>query len=96
MNKSQLSQGLIAGAVALAFASAGVAIAQSTPPSSGINPPISQGQQSTQNTPMGTTGVQSSGGSTSGSSDTLSNSPTPSQDTTAAMPEERAPQADRN
>ncbi|MBX3586679.1 MAG: hypothetical protein KF796_08535 [Ramlibacter sp.] len=91
MNKSQLSQGLIAGAVALAFAGAGVAIAQSTPPSNGINPPISEGQQSTQNTPMGSTGVQGNS-----SSDTLSNSPTPSQDTTAAMPEERAPQADRN
>ncbi|MBX3653334.1 MAG: hypothetical protein KIS62_07415 [Ramlibacter sp.] len=90
MTKTQWTQGLIAGAVALAFAGTGVAIAQSTPPSSGINPPIAEGQQSTQNTPMGSTGVQGN------SSDTLSSSPTPSQDTMAAMPEERAPQADRN
>lgn len=58
-------KGLLA---ATAFTVAGVAIAQSTPPNPAAkNPAIGAGQQSTQTTPMGTTGTpNNAGGSTSG------------------------------
>jgi hypothetical protein len=55
--KTKLTQGLIAGAIAVAFAGGGLAIAQSNPPSTGSDPATAAGQQSTQATPMGSTGT---------------------------------------
>jgi hypothetical protein len=54
----QLSKGVVAGLVAVAFAGAGLAIAQSVPPDPlEENPAIGAGQQSVFQTPMGETGV---------------------------------------
>lgn len=93
--KTKLTQGLIAGAIAVAFAGGGLAIAQSNPPTTGADPATAAGQQSTQATPMGSTGTpagdatmsntQLPTGSTGSSSDTLNNTPV-----------ERDAQADRN
>jgi len=96
--KTKLTQGLIAGAVAIAFAGGGLAIAQSSPPTTGPNAPTASGQQSTQDTPMGTTG-------TPGGSAPMANTQTPmtgatapmgSNDTLSNTPVERDAQADRN
>lgn len=93
--KTKLTQGLIAGAVAVAFAGAGVAIAQSTPPTMGDNPATASGQQSTQNTPMGTTGTPANGATLSNNNSGAYTGST--NDTTMqATPTERDAQADRN
>ena len=56
--KTKLTQGLIAGAIAVAFAGGGLAIAQSNPPTTmGADPATAAGQQSSQATPMGSTGT---------------------------------------
>jgi|JI10StandDraft_1071094.scaffolds.fasta_scaffold569725_2 hypothetical protein len=107
--KTKLTQGLIAGAVAIAFAGGGLAIAQSSPPTTGPNPATASGQQSSQATPMGTTGTP--GGSNmnntqtpmTGSTNNMgttgaagSTSPSGSNDTLTNTPVERDAQADRN
>ena len=56
MNTSIQLKGLLAGVAAMAVF--GVAIAQGTPPNTAVtNPAIGAGQQSSQGTSMGTTGV---------------------------------------
>lgn len=56
---------LLAGFATVALV--GTAVAQSTPPTtSSPNPATGAGQQSTQNTPMGSTGTQAGGGAASG------------------------------
>lgn len=66
MTASHQIKGLLAGLATVA--AMGTAIAQSTPPASGAaNPAMGAGQQSTQGTPMGATGVQPSTGGTAGS-----------------------------
>lgn len=95
--KTKLTQGLIAGAVAIAFAGGGLAIAQSSPPTTGPNAPTASGQQSTQETPMGTTGTP--GGSSMNNTQTPmtgSTAPAASNDTLTNTPVERDAQADRN
>jgi hypothetical protein len=96
--KTKLSQGLIAGAIAVAFAGGGLAIAQSNPPTMGADPATASGQQSTQATPMGTTGTPAGGS-------TMSNTQQPTTGSTGSMgssetlnntPVERDAQADRN
>jgi hypothetical protein len=47
---------------AFAAATVGLAFAQGTPPKPAANPAVGAGQQSSQNTPMGTTGTPSGGG----------------------------------
>ncbi|MGA0572835.1 proteophosphoglycan ppg4 [Variovorax sp. VNK109] len=95
MMKTKLSQGLIAGAVAIAFAGGGLAIAQGNPPSTApANPATAAGQQSPQNTPMGTTGTPTNEGTMQQRSDTMT-SPAASPDINNA-PVERPAQADRN
>lgn len=98
--KTKLTQGLIAGAIAVAFAGGGLAIAQSNPPTTmGADPATAAGQQSSQATPMGSTGtptgdstLNNQGGMT-GSSTTGT---TGSTDTLNSTPVERDAQADRN
>lgn len=64
MTASTQLKSLFAGLATVAVV--GAAIAQSTPPNPNVsNPAVGAGQQSTQNTPMGTTGVQGAGGSAS-------------------------------
>ncbi len=96
MTKSKLSQGLIAGAVAIAFAGGGLAIAQGNPPSTApANPATAAGQQTQQNTPMGTTGTPTGEGTVQQGSSANSTSPAASPDINNA-PVERPAQADRN
>ena len=59
MPASNLFKGLMAIAAGAAFA--GSVIAQGTPPTQAADPAVGAGQQSTQATPMGTTGTQASG-----------------------------------
>ena len=95
--KTKLTQGLISGAVAIAFAGGGLAIAQSSPPTTGPNPATASGQQSSQATPMGTTGTP--GGSNMNNTQTPmtgSTAPAASNDTLTNTPVERDAQADRN
>ena len=95
--KTKLTQGLIAGAVAIAFAGGGLAIAQSSPPTTGPNPATASGQQNTQETPMGTTGTP--GGSSMNNTQTPmagSTAPAAANDTLTNTPVERDAQADRN
>lgn len=69
---SKQLKSLLAGAAAIAVI--GTAIAQGTPPNPNVtNPPVGAGQQSSQGTPMGTTGVQGAGtgAATTGSSTTM-------------------------
>ena len=57
MTSSIYTKSLLAGIAAVALA--GAAVAQGSPPNAAIkNAPIAAGQQSSQNTPMGETGVQ--------------------------------------
>lgn len=72
MSASTQFKGLLAGLAAVAIA--GSAIAQSTPPNPASKDPVTgAGQQSTQVTPMGSTGTPAGGskaaGATSGSAD---------------------------
>lgn len=62
MTASTQLKSLIAGLAAVA--AIGTAVAQSTPPNPNVtNPAVGAGQQSSQDTPMGTTGVQGASGS---------------------------------
>jgi hypothetical protein len=101
---SKQLKSLLAGAAAIAVI--GTAIAQGTPPNPNVtNPPVGAGQQSSQGTPMGTTGVQGAGtGAATGSSATMgatSGSTSGStmgatSDTTTAASDSRPMRADRN
>src|SRR5512133_2106413 len=81
MNASTLFKGLLAGLAATAIA--GTALAQGTPPSTtnSKDPATAAGQQSTQSTPMGSTG---NSGSTGASTMGASGSTSASTDTSAA------------
>jgi|GEM_PF-3069762 len=76
MTASKQLKALIAGLATVA--AVGTAIAQGTPPTANkADPAVGAGQQSSQQTPMGTTGVQAqSGTATSGSSGTTGSSST--------------------
>lgn len=64
MTASRQIKGLLAGFAALAFVA--TAMAQGSPPNPVVkNAPMGAGQQSTQQTPMGTTGTPTGGGTTS-------------------------------
>lgn len=93
--KTKLTQGLIAGAIAVAFAGGGLAIAQSNPPTTGADAATAAGQQSTQATPMGTTGTPA-GDSTMSNTQLPTTGSTGSSDTLNNTPVERDAQADRN
>ena len=93
--KTKLTQGLIAGAIAVAFAGGGLAIAQSNPPSTGSDPATAAGQQSTQATPMGSTGTPA-GDSTMSNTQLPTGSTRSSSDTPNNTPAERDAQADPN
>ena len=73
MTASQQIKGLLAGVAT--FALIGTAIAQGTPPDPTRSAPVGAGQQSSQQTPMGTTGVQADTGAStdSGASNSTSN-----------------------
>jgi hypothetical protein len=107
MTTSIFSKGLFAGLAAVAIS--GAALAQSTPPNPAAkDPAVGAGQQSTQSTPMGTTGTPSNSGSATGSSSTMGASGSTSSSTsattdssmssgsTAANTTTRATKADRN
>lgn len=96
--KTKLTQGLIAGAVAVAFAGGGLAIAQSNPPTTmGADPATAAGQQSTQATPMGSTGTPTGESSMNAQVPASSDSTTMgTSDTLNSTPVERDAQADRN
>lgn len=65
MTSSTQLKGLLAGLATVAFISS--AFAQGNPPNPAVkNAPIAAGQQSSQKTPMGETGVQSQTGGTMG------------------------------
>ena len=67
MSASIQLKGLLAGLAAVAIA--GAAIAQSTPPNPAAkDPAVGAGQQSTQTTPMGSTGTPSGGSTAAGAS----------------------------
>ncbi|MBA2673020.1 proteophosphoglycan ppg4 [Ramlibacter sp.] len=68
MNASIQLKALVASLATVAIV--GTAMAQGTPPNPAVkNPALGAGQQSTQNTPMGTTGTPGvTGGTTTGSS----------------------------
>ena len=98
---------LLAGLATVALV--GTAVAQSTPPTTANpNPATGAGQQSTQNTPMGTTGTQAGGGTagsatatgagTSGAANANMGSTTPSGSTadSGAATTSRPARADRN
>lgn len=96
--KTKLSQGLIAGAIAVAFAGGGLAIAQSNPPTTmGADPATAAGQQSSQATPMGTTGTPTGESSMNAQVPaTGTTGYTGSTDSLNSTPVERDAQADRN
>lgn len=67
MIASNKFKGLLAGVATVAVV--GVAMAQGTPPNPNTtNAPMGAGQQSTQETPMGTTGTPAGGGATAAGS----------------------------
>ena len=69
MNASNQIKTLVASLAAVAFV--GTAMAQGTPPNPSVtNPAQGAGQQSSQTTPMGTTGTPGAGGSTIGAGKT--------------------------
>ena len=69
MTASKQFKGLLAGVAAVALI--GTAIAQGSPPNPAIkSAPVGAGQQSSQQTPMGTTGTPAGGGTAAGSSST--------------------------
>lgn len=81
MTASNLMKALMAGATAVALV--GTAMAQGSPPNPAIkNPAIGAGQQSSQQTPMGTTGTPGGNpapmGTTAGSTSGTTMSSTPS------------------
>lgn len=104
MTASQQLKALFAGMATVA--AIGAAVAQGTPPNPNMNnPAVGAGQQSSQNTPMGTTGVQGAGtGATApatGSTGTMNSSTDTSSGATTmgASPDTRATRAmraDRN
>ena len=72
MTASKHIKGLLAGIAA--FALIGTAMAQGNPPNPAImSAPVGAGQQSTQQTPMGTTGTPTGGMPTAGSGSTSTN-----------------------
>lgn len=101
MSASIHFKGLLAGIATVAVV--GTAMAQGTPPNTNVtNPAVGAGQQSSQQTPMGTTGTPggTSGattmgatGSTSGSTGSASTMGAPSD---TAAPTTRTMRADRN
>lgn len=81
MTASTPIKGVLAGLAAIAIA--GTALAQSNPPNpSSKDPAAGAGQQSTQTTPMGSTGTPANSGTSSGS--TGSTSPSTSSSTTTS------------
>ncbi|MBI2770168.1 MAG: proteophosphoglycan ppg4 [Burkholderiales bacterium] len=106
MTSSTQIKGLLAGLAAVAIT--GAAFAQGNPPTTAIkNAPIAAGQQSSQKTPMGETGVQAqpagttaattTGSSTSsGTSMGASGSTTATDTSVAANSTPRRVRADRN
>jgi hypothetical protein len=103
MTASTITKGLLGLATAAVM---GAAFAQGTPPNPNVtNPAVGAGQQSSQNTPMGTTGTQGAGGaatattgSTAGSTSTGSSASTmgASSDTGMSTGTTRPQRADRN
>ena len=82
MTASKYTKGLLAGIAALALI--GTAAAQSNPPNPAVkSAPTGAGQQSTQNTPMGTTGTPTGGGSATAGSTGSAKMGTASSGTTA-------------
>lgn len=97
MTKTKLSQGLIAGAIAVAFAGGGLAIAQSNPPTTmGADPATAAGQQSSQNTPMGSTGTPTGESSMNAQVPAADSSTSTTTTDLNSTPVERDAQADRN
>lgn len=91
--KTKLSQGLIAGAVAVVFAGSGLAIAQSTGGDATSGPSQDTQQQSQQ---MGnSTALPGAGSSMSNNQGSVNTSPAATPDLNSA-PVERSAQADRN
>ena len=93
MTASTKIRGLLAGVAGIALI--GAAIAQGTPPNpASNNAPTGAGQQSSQSTPMGTTGTPAGGGTAAagGTSGSGAMGPTGS---TAAAPSTAAPPTDR-
>jgi hypothetical protein len=100
MTASTITKGLLGLATAAVM---GAAFAQGTPPNPNVtNPAVGAGQQSSQNTPMGTTGTQGAAtattGSTAGSTSTGSGASTmgASSDTGMSTGTTRPQRADRN
>jgi len=88
--KTKLTQGLIAGAVAVVFASGGLAIAQGDASATSTASEIQQSNNAS--SPMPATGTPMTNSGTY-----MNNSATPSTDTTMqSAPVERDAQADRN
>lgn len=109
MTASKQFRGLLAGVATVAMI--GTAIAQGTPPDPAVkSAPVGAGQQSTQQTPMGTTGTPGTSGTPSTSGATPPSSSTaagtsgsgsmgstpPSTDTSVASSGPRRVRADRN
>ena len=96
MTASTQLKGLLAGLAAVAIA--GSAFAQATPPNPAAKDPATgAGQQSTQTTPMGTTGTPATGAGAAPSTMGASGSSTTAADTTAAPgTTRRTARADRN
>ena len=111
MSASIHLKGLLAGLAAVAIA--GSAIAQGNPPNPAVkDPAVGAGQQSSQTTPMGSTGTPAGGstaagtsgstsgsttaGSSTGSSTTMGASGSASTDTSASTSSSRTARADRN
>lgn len=100
MTVSTITKGLLGLATVAVM---GAALAQGTPPNPNVtNPAVGAGQQSSQNTPMGTTGTQGAAtattGSTAGSTSTGSSASTmgASADTSMSTGTTRRQRADRN
>jgi hypothetical protein len=75
MTASKQIKGLLAGVAALAFVA--TAMAQGSPPNPAVkNAPMGAGQQSSQQTPMGTTGTPAGGATTTGSGSTANSGST--------------------
>ncbi|MFC5498886.1 proteophosphoglycan ppg4 [Caenimonas terrae] len=73
MNASRHLKTLLAGAAAVALI--GTAMAQGNPPNPAVkSAPVGAGQQSTQNTPMGTTGTPAGGSTATGATSNSSSS----------------------
>ncbi len=107
MTASTQFKGVLAGLAAVAIA--GAALAQSTPPNPAAkDPAVGAGQQSTQTTPMGSTGTPggssanstTSGGSSSttmgASGSTTTTTDTTQTDTPSATATPKSSKADRN